>query len=277
MTTTPNPNLDPNPDPPQSSSPPPARRPQTPAPGWRANIAAAMLDRLRDLLELVLLPAVCAAVLSAITWLIWYYMAVPCTPHFTDTTYCYPTPNARYINLEIWGRCLTYGGLGAALGGGLNIVVFTRERNARRNVEYHYDRLTEWIIEDRELAREERERDREERLAQLQQQSQQEQADRERQESDRQRDREERQAQLEQQLQENAVRWQQEQEERELRLQREQADRERQESDRQLDREERSRMLEMLTASHQQTMTLMGELIAELREQRQQRNGSNGH
>ena len=280
MPTTPNPNLDPNPDPPQSSSsPPPASRPRTPTPasGWRANIAAALLARLRDVLELVLLPAVCAAVISAITWLIWYYMAVPCTPDFTDTTYCYPTPAARYINLEIWGRCLTYGGLGAALGGGLNIVVFTRERNARRNVEYHYDRLTEWIIEDRELARQERERDREERQAQLEQQSQQEQADRERQESDRQRDREERQAQLQQQLQENAVRLQQEQTERELRLQREQADRDRQESDRQLDREERSRMLEMLTASHQQTMTLMGELIAELRDRRQNGNCNNGN
>lgn len=260
MTATPNPNLDPNPDSPQSSSsPPPASRPRTPAPGWRANIAAALLARLRDVLELVLLPAVCAAVISAITWLIWYYMAVPCTPAFTDTTYCYPTPNARYINLEIWGRCLTYGGLGAALGGGLNIVVFTRERNARRNVEYHYDRLTEWIIEDRE--RQEADR----------------QADRERQEADRLAEREERQAQLQQQSQENAVRLQQEQAERELRLQREQADRERQESDRQLDREERSRMLEMLTASHQQTMTLMGELIAELRDRRQNGNGNNGN
>ena len=36
-------------------------------------------------------------------------------------------------------------------------------------------------------------------------------------------------------------------------------------------------MLEMLTASHQQTMTLMGELIAELRDRRQNGNGSNGH
>ena len=103
LTTTPNPNLDPNPDPPQSSSsaPTPASRPRTPtpAPGWRANIATALLARLRDVLELVLLPAVCAAVISAITWLIWYYMAVPCTPDFTDTTYCYPTPNARYPNM----------------------------------------------------------------------------------------------------------------------------------------------------------------------------------
>ena len=231
LTTLPNPN--PTQSPPAGSPPPP--------PSWRANATAALLSRLRDVLELLLLPAACAAVISAITWLIWYYMAVPCTLDFANIAYCYPTPAARFINLEIWGRCLTYGAIGAALGGGLNIVVFTRERNARRNVEYHYDRLTEWIIEDRERARQERESDREERQAQLQQQLQQDQED------------------------------------RELRLRREQADREQQESDRQADREERARMLEMLTASHQQTMTLMGELIAELRDRRHNGNGSNAH
>lgn len=207
-----------NPNPTQSSpagSPTPGSPPsasQPPTSGWRANAAALLLSRLRDVLELLLLPAACAAVISAITWLIWYYMAVPCTPDFANIAYCYPTPAARFINLEIWGRCLTYGAIGAALGGGLNIVVFTRERNARRNVEYHYDRLTEWIIEDRERARQERE-----------------------------------------------------------------SDREQQESDRQADREERARMLEMLTASHQQTMTLMGELIAELRDRRQNGNSSSSN
>lgn len=242
MTTPTNPN---SPQSPPAVSPTPGSPPPTLPPGWRANAAAALLSRLRDVLELLLLPAACAAVISAITWLIWYYMAVPCTLDFANIAYCYPTPAARFINLEIWGRCLTYGAIGAALGGGLNIVVFTRERNARRNVEYHYDRLTEWIIEDRE-----------------------------RQEAERQADREARQAQLEQQLQENTVRLQQEQEERELRLRREQADREQQESDRRIDREERAQMLEMLTASHQQTMTLMGELIAELRDRRQNGNGN---
>lgn len=260
------------PDPPAGVSRPPESAPKS-GRGARDADAAAPRARLRDLLELLLLPAVSAIVVGAATWLIWYYMAVPCTPDFADTAYCYPTSAARFINVEIWGRCLTYGAIGAALGGGLNIVVFTRERNARRNVEFHYDRLTEWIIEDREIARQEREKREAERAVRLQQEQeerelrlQQEQAEREKREEER------------------AVKLQLDQEERAIRLQQEQAERERQEAERLRDRQERAQMLEMLTASHQQTMTLMGELIAELRDRRQQHNGhgngsgnDNGH
>lgn len=262
--------------PPQS---PPAASP--PEPPRRAPDAAIPPARLRDLLELLLLPAVSAAIISAATWLIWYYMAVPCAPHFADTAYCYPTPAARFINVEIWGRCLTYGAIGAALGGGLNIVVFTRERNARRNVEFHYDRLTEWIIEDREIARKERERDRAERQAQLQQQQQERAARLQQEQEEREKLAAERALQLQQEQEERELRLQREQEEREkleaeraLRLQQDHEERQRQEADRQRDRAERAQMLEMLTASHQQTMTLMGELIAELRDRRAQRNGN---
>ncbi len=85
-----------------------------------------------DAVELLWLPLLVGVATAAATWLIWYYTAVPCTPEAAAKHTCNPALAARYINLEIWAKCITLplltGGLG---GGGLDIVVFSRERAGR--------------------------------------------------------------------------------------------------------------------------------------------------
>ena len=86
----------------------------------------------RDLTEILWLPLLIGMVTAAATWLIWYYTATPCLPEAALLHYCNPARIARYVNVEIWARCLTLGTLaGGLIGGGVNYTMFSRERAAR--------------------------------------------------------------------------------------------------------------------------------------------------
>ena len=90
------------------------------------------LSVLWDLAEILWLPLLIGTVTAAATWLIWYYTATPCLPEAALSHYCNPARIARYVNVEIWARCLTLGTLaGGLIGGGVNYAMFSRERAAR--------------------------------------------------------------------------------------------------------------------------------------------------
>ena len=87
---------------------------------------------LLDLVEILWLPLVIGLVTAAVTWSIWYYTNVPCPAESAALHYCNPARLARYIDVEIWARCLTLGTLaGGLIGGGVNYAMFSRERAAR--------------------------------------------------------------------------------------------------------------------------------------------------
>ena len=93
---------------------------------------SASLLTFRDLMEILWLPLVIGVAAAAVTWLIWYYTVVPCPPEAAALHYCNPHRIARYVNVEIWARCLTLGTLtGGLIGGGVNYAMFSRERAAR--------------------------------------------------------------------------------------------------------------------------------------------------
>ena len=86
----------------------------------------------RDLAEILWLPLAIGIITAAATWLIWYYTAVPCSPEPAALYHCNPARIARYVNVEIWARCLTLATLtGGLIGGGVNYAMFSRERAAR--------------------------------------------------------------------------------------------------------------------------------------------------
>lgn len=90
------------------------------------------LSVLWDLAEILWLPLLVGLVVAGVTWLIWYYTSIPCAPELAGSHYCNPSPVAKYINAEIWTRCLTLGTLsGGLIGGGVNYAMFSRERAAR--------------------------------------------------------------------------------------------------------------------------------------------------
>ena len=62
--------------------------------------------------------------------LVLYHCAVPAGD--SDVAPLQPSRIARYVNVEIWARCLTLGTLaGGLIGGGVNYAMFSRERAAR--------------------------------------------------------------------------------------------------------------------------------------------------
>ena len=87
---------------------------------------------IRAAAEILWLPLLIAALTAAVTWLIWYYTGVPCTPEAAVLHHCNPGRITHYINVEIFVRCVTLGSLtGTLIGGGVNYIVISRERAAR--------------------------------------------------------------------------------------------------------------------------------------------------
>ena len=85
---------------------------------------------IRDIWEVARLPALFAIITAAAAGLIWYYTNTPCTLELAERTTCNPAVIARYINVDIYGRMLTYAAITAAAGGVWNYNMFTRMRVA---------------------------------------------------------------------------------------------------------------------------------------------------
>ena len=122
-------------------------------------------------IELWWFPTLAGTAIAVIVWVVWYLTEVPCTPANAIDYQCNPSAIARYIDSEILTRCITLGGLVATLGGGLNVYMYAREREARIAAENQLaaerQRAAEQRDEDRrqfaELLDEERRRSDEER------------------------------------------------------------------------------------------------------------------
>ena len=107
---------------------------------------------IRAAAEILWLPLLIAALTAAVTWLIWYYTGVPCTPEAAVLHHCNPARITHYINVEIFVRCVTLGSLtGTLIGGGVNYIVISRERAARIAAET-------MLVEERKRTEEERKR-----------------------------------------------------------------------------------------------------------------------
>ena len=122
----------------------------------------------RDIYELLRLPALFAVVTAATTWLIWYYTSTSCTVELVALTGCNPAMIARYINVDVFGRLLTYSAITGAAGGVWNYDMFTKMRAAiaaeRSRADEAEMRLAEYLQqaeEERRLRDEERRQERE--------------------------------------------------------------------------------------------------------------------
>lgn len=114
---------------------------------------------LQDMAEILWLPLLVGLIVAGVTWLIWYYTSIPCAPELATSHYCNPAPVAKYINVEIWARCLTLGALtGGIIGGGVNYAMFSRERAARIAAETIAAEERKLREEERKLREEDRQR-----------------------------------------------------------------------------------------------------------------------
>ena len=113
-----------------------------------------------EIIEVAWLPALLALITAASTWLIWYYTHTVCTPEIAALTGCNPGSVARYINVDVFGKMLTYGGLVGGIGGFWRYDMIKKERAARIAAENQAAELRKQLHDEREknAARREEER-----------------------------------------------------------------------------------------------------------------------
>ena len=76
-------------------------------------------------------PLLAGTLTAAVTWLVWYYTAVPCTPENAIELMCRPGPMARYLSTTVLHHCIIHTGIAITVTGGSDIMLFIQER--RRN------------------------------------------------------------------------------------------------------------------------------------------------
>lgn len=111
---------------------------------------------LRDVWEIAWLSGLFAIVTASITWLIWYYTSTSCTAELTASIGCNPATVARYIDVDIFGRMLTYSAITAAAGGVWNYNMFTKMRAVIAAETKRANEAEQRLAEYRQQAEEER-------------------------------------------------------------------------------------------------------------------------
>ena len=144
----------------------------------------------RDMYELLRLPALFAFITAVLTWLIWYYTSIPCSLELAERTGCNAATIARYINVDIYGRMLTYSAITGAAGGVWNYDMFTKMRAAIAAERSRADEAEKRLAEYRRQAEEDRRQAEEERRQVEQERRQAEEQERRQAEQDRQQERE---------------------------------------------------------------------------------------
>ena len=92
---------------------------------------AAEPSSVADVVEVAWLPATLGLVTAAATWIVWYYTHTVCTFEVSALTGCNVGSVAKFINVDVFGRMLTYGGLVGGIGGFWRYDMIKKERAAR--------------------------------------------------------------------------------------------------------------------------------------------------
>ena len=112
------------------------------------------MDRttLGDVAELLWIPALLAIATAAVTWLVWYYTHTVCTLEIAGLTGCNPARIARYLDIDVFGRMLTYAALVGGIGGLWQYDMIRKERAARIAAQKQLAELQRQWQEERERA-----------------------------------------------------------------------------------------------------------------------------
>ena len=95
--------------------------------------------------------------------MIWYYTTAPCTSELAALTGCNPAMITRYINVDVYGKMLTYSAILAGVGGVWNYDMFTKMRAIIAAERSRADEAEKQLAEYRQQAEEERRQAEEER------------------------------------------------------------------------------------------------------------------
>ena len=123
-----------------------------------------MRASMRTLALVLWAPALSGMLAAAVTWLVWRYTALPCTPENAIELMCRPGPLARYISTTVLHHCIIHASIAITLTGGSDLMLFIRERQRNNEERRRNDQMMELIKNTLEQVAEER-RQADERLA----------------------------------------------------------------------------------------------------------------
>ena len=115
-----------------------------------------MRSGMRTLALALWAPALAGALATTITWLVWFYTAMPCTPENAVALMCRPGLMSRYITAAVLHYCIIHAGIAITVTGGSDIMLFLRERMRNERERQHNDQMIEFIKSALEQAAEER-------------------------------------------------------------------------------------------------------------------------
>ena len=101
-------------------------------------------------------PASAGALASVVTWLVWFYTALPCTEETALTLLCQPTPLARYVSSTVLNHCFIHSGVAMTIMGGSDLMLFIRERRRTQEERQRADRMMDLMKETIDQLAEER-------------------------------------------------------------------------------------------------------------------------
>ena len=88
-----------------------------------------MLPDGKTILTALWAPALAGMLVIAVTWLVWYYTALPCTLENATELKCRPSPMARYVSASVLHHCVIHGSIAVTIVGGSDLMLFLRERH----------------------------------------------------------------------------------------------------------------------------------------------------
>ena len=103
-------------------------------------------------------PAVAGTLATAVTWLVWYYTTMPCTPENAVALMCRPGPLARYLSATVLNDCIIHGGIAVTITGGSDIMLFIRERQRNQQERQRNEQERERSEQERQRTEQERQR-----------------------------------------------------------------------------------------------------------------------
>ena len=85
-------------------------------------------------------PVMLGLIAALFLWVVWYFTKAPCTMENAHAGLCNAAPIARYIDHHILGQCILLGIAVAALRGGYNEIMVSRERKRADDAEQRADK-----------------------------------------------------------------------------------------------------------------------------------------
>ena len=88
-------------------------------------------------------PLLTGALAATVTWLVWRYTALPCTPETAIELMCRPGLMSRYLSATVLHHGIIHASIAMTITGGSDLMLFLRERQRNNEERRRNDQMME--------------------------------------------------------------------------------------------------------------------------------------